>query len=244
MNSHRRNPLIGRARLVAFTLIELLVVIAIIAILAAMLLPALAKAKDKAKRLNCMSNVRQIGLASQMYATDWNGEYLHNNAMPPRTTNYWDNNYDDMSCYYPDYLPALKVFICPGTRNVVRHDTYSINPYTKERYLTDLRNNALQGALGTNGHSYEILGSIRDQKVNQNFVATYTLQYYTPSFVPGPSRIWLMHDSDDVGENNKWDKGDNHNAEGGNVIYCDGHANWVPNRKRPEEWAITRDAKN
>src|SRR6476646_8882843 len=180
----------------AFTLTELLVVIAIIAILAAMLLPALSKAKDRARRINCLSNCRQLGLGSQMYAGDFNGHL----EIDTRGTNTWIIGKDDLSWLFPTYVPNVNAFVCPGTRNVVRTNTV-IDPYSNQRLLLDLMDNAPQGAPGTNGHSYEILGVVRTiNKVTQSFCQNYALEYHPTlkGMKPGPSKFWWLHDSDDA----------------------------------------------
>ncbi len=249
-----RAPASTRAR--GFTLIEVLVVVAIISLLAAVLLPSLARARAQAKAAACTANLHHIGNGSIAYAHTYRDYF-------PLTASEDDDNW--YALWKARLLANVNSLICPGTRNVIRPETLRWDvahrngpEKDKVAYLIDPAGSGRSGDIcriarsrddSTGGHSYEYTG-VYGGGANDPWRPLAGLHRRSKHFEAYLSEIALAWDADESqGSPPGRDAGcrptlgggddcpqpwDNHGEAGTNFLFGDGHAQWV--KKFPGDW--------
>jgi len=236
-----------------FTLIELLVVVAVIAVLAALLLPAVSHGKEQGQSIRCLNNSRQLGLAWIMYADDHDGKLTANcsgsrsgtDEFSPSWSGGWldfsssldninvaylvDANYRNGAKLGP-YIKNAATFRCPADRSQVRiHGTLfnRVRTYSMNSYVNGIR---WRGSLG-----------------DWQSTEWTTFRRYSDINKPAPSHLWIMMDeredsindgyfSFDVGAGKIVDYPGSYHGGSANIHFADGHTEkkkWHDSRTKP-----------
>jgi prepilin-type N-terminal cleavage/methylation domain-containing protein/prepilin-type processing-associated H-X9-DG protein len=215
-----------RTRTAAFTLIELLVVIAIIAILAAILFPVFAQAREKARQAVCLSNCRQIGLAVMMYAEDYEQSYpLY--AHYPKQDQFW------FEVIQP-YAKSESIFTCPSVKvrldkapaNLVGYPAFGLNGYgANYRHVIQFGPGFASPpemgpkALAALARPSETI-MIADSQGEKEWTAGLSWPQLYCTVEAGPINLTTE------GLDKTWGLADRHSG-GGNYIFADGHVRWM-----------------
>ena len=187
-----------------FTLIELLVVIAIIAILAAILFPVFARAREKARQTSCLSNIKQAALGILMYAQDYDEKLVRHCYQPPSVSNYpWPHAIQP-------YVKNTQMFRCPSI-STVRNASMGCMGYcyNLSRLASGTTVGCTERAMGDIPAPSGLL-MVTESNDGDSAIA-YCGYWYRETDTGNPSNIHP------TGRHN----------EGSNVGYVDGHAKWM-----------------
>jgi len=223
----------------AFTLIELLVVIAIIAILAAILFPVFARARENARRASCLSNLKQIALGAMMYTQDYDERMpasSANNGPTNGQTPPGDNN-NTLSNYLQPYIKSTQVFVCPSSSNLISYSggvvgSYGYNYY----YLAPYGNSATVSLAAIQTPAETVMITDKDDTSSRDLI-------YPPSGWVVNGGSWQTSATTSKGY--QYGNVDPKHLEGTNVAWCDGHVKWEkisalngPSSNRNQVWDL------